>query len=277
GGMAGPPYTLDKAGATYVLTRDIVADSTAFRITAQNVTLDLNGHAVTFNDKYGAAEAVDSSKNIRTAFHRFTGAPGIVGVRGSDGAKLFNGFIVQGRGGSGNVCDPILGVRATEIAGVALDYYGYQMNGFIWAGRVDELHHNVVKDKGTELVDRHWAVSAVSGCKKVHHNLIKRCRQRGISGGDQITHNEIYQDSYATNSLGISGKEVRGNRILGGGVHICAISWSPGMQVIGNLVHLQAERTKTVRWSEYGSGRARGSSCNGIRLTQYGSGNTESS
>ena len=274
GDMGDPPYTLSKAGATYVLTEDIVADSTAFTITARDITLDLNGHTIIWNEKYGAAEAVPSTKNIRRAFHGFTGAPGIVGVRGSDGAKLFNGFIVQGRGGSGNVCDPLLGVRAREIAGVALDYYGYQMNGFIWAGSVEDLHHNVVKDKGTELVDRHWAVRAVTGCKKIHHNLIKRCRQRGISQGDEITHNEVYQDSYATNAFGASGKQIEGNRILGGGVHVCAIAWTNGMQVLGNLIHLQAERSKTARWTEYGSGG--GSSCNGIRLTQYGAGNTES-
>jgi len=220
------------------------------------------------------AEAVPSTKNIRRAFHGFTGAPGIVGDRRSVGAKLFNGFIVQGRGGSGNVCDPLLGVRAAEIAGVALDYYGYQMNGFIWAGSVQDLHHNVVKDKGTELVDRHWAVRAVTGAKKVHHNLIKRCRQRGVSQCDEVMHNEIYQDSYATNALGVSGKQIHGNRILGGGVHVCAVAWTNGMQVIGNLIHLQAERSKTVRWTEYGTGG--GSSCNGIRLTQYGGGNTTS-
>jgi len=76
-----PPYDLDKAGATYVLTEDIVADSTALRIKAENVTLDLNGHTVTFNDKYGSAEAVPSTRNIRKPFHGFTGAPGVVGGR----------------------------------------------------------------------------------------------------------------------------------------------------------------------------------------------------
>ncbi|HUU42713.1 MAG TPA: family 16 glycoside hydrolase, partial [Planctomycetota bacterium] len=271
--MGEPPYTLDKAGATYVLTRDVVADSTAFIIAAPNVTLDLNGHTLTWNEKYGSAEAVPSAKNIRRAFHGFTGAPGIVGDRRSVGARILNGFIVQGRGGSGNVCDPLLGVRAKEIAGVALDYYGYQMNGFIWAGSVEDLHHNVVKDKGTELVDRHWAVRAVTGCKKIHHNLIKRCRQRGISQGDEVTHNEVYQDSYATNAFGASGQKIEGNRILGGGVHVCAISWANGMQALGNLVHLQAQKSEDARWTEYGSGQ--GSSCNGIRLTQYGGGNDE--
>ena len=273
GDMGKPPYDLNKAGATYVLTEDIVAGSTAFRIMAKDITLDLNGHTITYNEKFGAAEAVPSTKNIRRAFHGFTGAPGILRVgRRVDGTRIFNGFVVQGKAGSGNCSDPLLGLRCKEIAGVTLDYYGYQMNGFIWAGTIDELHHNVVIDKGTELVDRHWAVRAVSGGKKVHHNLIKRCRQRGISKGDEIVHNEIYQDSYATNSLGMSGNHLTGNRVLGGGVHICAIAWVNGMQVIDNLVHLMGERSEDKRWTEYGSGQ--GSSCNGIRLTQYGGGNT---
>jgi hypothetical protein len=273
GNMGKPPYTLNKAGTTYVLTQDIVADSTALTLAAKDITLDLNGHTITFNEKFGTAEAVPSPLNIRKAFHGFTGAPGIVGVRGSDGAKLFNGAIVQGRGGSGNCCDPLLGVRAKEIAGVTVEYYGYQMNGFIWAGGVEDLHHNIVVDKGTELVDRHWAVRAITGCKKIHHNLIKRCRQRGISDGNELVHNEVYQDSYATNALGIDGLKLEGNRVLGGGVHVCAIAWTNGMQVVGNLVHLQAEASEDARWTEYGSGK--GSSCNGIRLTQYGAGNDE--
>jgi hypothetical protein len=272
---AEPPYTLDKAGATYVLTEDIVADSTALVIAAPDITLDLDGHIITYNEKHGAAETLPSTTNIRKRFHGFTGAPGVIAQRGSDGLKLYNGSVVQGSAGSGNGSDPLWALRATEIAGVTVDYYGYQMNGFVWAGKIEELHHNVVIDRGTELVDRHWAVRAISGADNVHHNLVKRCRQRGISGGTTIRHNEIYIDSFATNSLGVSGQEVEGNRIFGGGTHICAIAWSPGMQVRKNIVHLHAERSKTVRWSEYGTGG--NSSCNGIRLTQYGSGNTADS
>jgi hypothetical protein len=46
----GPgPYYLTQAGATYVLQTDIATPGTAFVVAAPNVTLDLNGHTVTYD------------------------------------------------------------------------------------------------------------------------------------------------------------------------------------------------------------------------------------
>jgi hypothetical protein len=44
------PYYLDQAGKTYVLQTDVTTDGTAFAIIAQNVTFDLNGHTITYNN-----------------------------------------------------------------------------------------------------------------------------------------------------------------------------------------------------------------------------------
>lgn len=47
----GPgPYYLDQAGKTYVLQTDVTTKGTAFAIIASDVTLDLNGHKITYND-----------------------------------------------------------------------------------------------------------------------------------------------------------------------------------------------------------------------------------
>jgi chitodextrinase len=43
------PYSLDKAGTTYRLMTDVSVEGTAFQITANGVTLDLNGHTVTYD------------------------------------------------------------------------------------------------------------------------------------------------------------------------------------------------------------------------------------
>lgn len=43
-------YLLDQAGMTYVLHNDLRTAGTAFVVAAANVTLDLNGHSVTFGD-----------------------------------------------------------------------------------------------------------------------------------------------------------------------------------------------------------------------------------
>ena len=44
------PYILDQAGATYVLTTDVTVDGTAFVVLTPNITLDLNGHTVTYGN-----------------------------------------------------------------------------------------------------------------------------------------------------------------------------------------------------------------------------------
>lgn len=41
---------LSSPDTTYVLQDDIVADKSCFAITAKNVTLDLNGHTVTYDN-----------------------------------------------------------------------------------------------------------------------------------------------------------------------------------------------------------------------------------
>jgi hypothetical protein len=47
----GPgPYLLDRPGATYVLETDVATSGTAFVIAAGDVTLDLNGHTITYNN-----------------------------------------------------------------------------------------------------------------------------------------------------------------------------------------------------------------------------------
>src|SRR4051812_7413864 len=47
----GPgPYVLNQAGATYILEADVVTSGPAFRIVADGVTFDLNGHTITFDN-----------------------------------------------------------------------------------------------------------------------------------------------------------------------------------------------------------------------------------
>jgi len=46
--LKGSPATLGRRGATYLLTQDVVSSSDGFRITADNVTLDGQGHTLTY-------------------------------------------------------------------------------------------------------------------------------------------------------------------------------------------------------------------------------------
>ena len=52
----GPgPYLLDQNGATYLLQTDVTTCGTAFVISGRNVTFDLNGHTVTYDDAWPIA------------------------------------------------------------------------------------------------------------------------------------------------------------------------------------------------------------------------------
>ena len=73
------PATLSQAGEYYRLTRDITASGTAFTITANDVTLDLDGHTVTYNTGSGTSYGV-----------RITGS----------NSEVKNGIIIQGNGKS---------------------------------------------------------------------------------------------------------------------------------------------------------------------------------
>ena len=47
----GPaPYYLDQTGVTYILQTDVTVDGGAFVVSAPNVTLDLNGHTITYDN-----------------------------------------------------------------------------------------------------------------------------------------------------------------------------------------------------------------------------------
>ena len=45
GNLPGPPFVLDREGATYILTQDIVADGTATIIKAKDAEIDLRDYA----------------------------------------------------------------------------------------------------------------------------------------------------------------------------------------------------------------------------------------
>jgi hypothetical protein len=255
---SAPPFKLDKPGATYVLKQDIVAPGTALSVIASGVTVDLNGHTITYNEK--AAEKDPSAQKDFGAL----AAEGVQGIRcgystrGS--TKLFNGTIRQGAGGGGYGSVPVL-FRGVEIAGVTLDYYGSQVSGI--DNECKDVHHNVIIDRGTELSNRHQGVQAIGVSGSVHHNLIKRARQRGVNAqsGAKVNRNEIYVDSCTTNSFGVmfykSRKcEAKDNRIFGRGylaIGIGTVSEGVGdIEVSHNFIQMQAH-APDHRWAEYGA------------------------
>jgi hypothetical protein len=139
-----------------------------------------------------------------------------------------------------------------------------------------EMHHNVLRDKGTEIANRHQGATAVTKAVKMHHNLITRARQRGLTpvNDSEVYHNEIYIDSWATNSFAITGYSTRnakvyGNRLFGAGYMAIGIgtvsSNVANIDAHDNFVLMQA--TKPLkRWDEYGAQ----SGVHGMRITWGG-------
>ena len=275
GELPGPPYVLERAGATYLLRSDLAVDGTAVEIAADNITLDLDAHTIVYGRK-----ALDD-------------VHGVV-ARRRTGVRIANGVIEEGAG-AGRRRYPVFlrGCRKMEVAGLSVTYHGKDGHGilFSWQGADSNVHHNVVYDKGTTTTSRHQQIAgihfspAVGGSgARVHHNTILRARQTGIQfGGSEsaarqgktqtenvrVYNNMIYLGSCMTNSMGVSatgavrGFELRNNRIYGRGEMPECVFVGTGAsygKVSGNYTYSRSTG-KVSR--EYGSGSSLSS---GLRL-----------
>ncbi len=298
GDLSGPAYVLDRPNTTYLVTKDIAADSTAFNIAADGVTLDLGGHTVTYDAKAGAADPTADER--RYGWHA---AQRPCGIRTADGRRrirIVNGRVRQGAGrgtSKPSGYNPIFlrRPRETEVAGMTIEWSGSQVTGLMVNNAYSgvEVHHNVLTDMGTKLYNRHRGLDAIAfqigrendKTARCHHNLIKRTRHRGVlaTANCDVHHNEIYLDSYATNSYGVMYYDNRGarkltihhNRIFGTGFHPIGIGSGQGwsdVEVRANYIQMQGT-SQQWRWRGGAGGGDPGAAegaaiypVNGIRL-----------
>ncbi len=288
GALAGPPYILDQAGAYYVLTQDLQTPDAGIAVIADGITLDLNGHSLTFATE-GNTPARQNNGIIIGRDHT-ADVPAVV-----RNVKLLNGTIIRGSSpameehkksgfGFNNL---FLALADAEMAGITVDFNDRSpqaWGGVIWnpEGTLD-LHHNVFLDRGGRVANRHGAgvrpigisyrEAPASNQVRYHHNLIKRTRQNGFNGAQQVDHNEIYVDSFSTNSFAIqpnnTGCRVTGNRVFGTGFNPYALGWAHyDLKATKNFVHLHGFDAKS-RWHERWGDI---SMCEGFRVTNYGKG-----
>ncbi|MBM4034985.1 MAG: hypothetical protein FJ291_24845 [Planctomycetes bacterium] len=281
--LQGPPFVLDRPNATYLVTKDIAADGTAIFIAASGIALDLNGHTITYDEKRDTAN--EGACAIRGHKQRGIGLSNI---------RVLNGLVRRGKGGSAaekawdTLYNPLFFSKPTglEIAGLDVGYDGCQVVAIalIIRGEKVDVHHNAFLDRGSALFNRHLGMDAVSFAaqdSRFHHNLIKRTRHRGVNAfqKNELFANEIYIDSFATNSYGImyynqqgaAGLDLHHNRIFGTGYHPVGIGSGQGysdVKVRRNYIQMQGTRAE-ARWAGgQGGGDDPGQlhPVNGIRL-----------
>lgn len=272
------PYNLTKGDALYVLTRDLTVPTLAINIKAHSVTIDLDGHTITYDterpkvtgsgwDDYAYNE--EASFGIRAGLWNYTNT------------KIFNGVIMQGRnGGAGFIgigFNPIflnhMGASSyNEVAGVTIEYYGNSISGMI-AGN-GKVHHNVIIDRGSVIDNRHQGIKALrmgsSSANEAAWNSIRRFRHQGLYSGGYIHHNELYSDSFDTNSFMIGPDEgaiVEHNKLFGMGYLPIGVGWANNLIVRNNFIYIHGF-APTLRSTEYN----RKSGIAGVRTTNYGEG-----
>jgi len=223
GELAGPPYILEEPDGYYILTEDITTDGSAFVIAASGVTLDLDGHTVTFGEN-----TVEQ----------------VYGVRFTNQGKgtLCNGHLAQGRN-SGDYSAAIASLEhpePVEVFGVSTDVHlkcAYPLH-FTHASKA-RIHHNHLYSRVTELESRHYPgntllrVVIYGGDIHIHDNLLTEGCHWGISLREKSTvirnvevdHNDICHHQQYVNGYAISPcqkADVHHNKInsTGRGAHL---------------------------------------------------------
>lgn len=224
GDLPGPPYILDQPGATYILTGDVSAPGGVFVIEAPDITLDLDGHTVTFgNDTDGQVQGV------------------LAACEGP--ATICNGHIVQGA----RCKDYSTAVSSrwrpqpTEIFGISTDVYlrcGYPVK-FLGAAKGARIHHNRLYSRVTEIESRHYPGNDLlrldidgGDCEISDNILTEGChvglRLTGKGPDVSVHHNDIRHHQQYVNGYAIAascaGADIHHNRVTstGRGIHLTA-------------------------------------------------------
>ncbi|MDX9715161.1 MAG: right-handed parallel beta-helix repeat-containing protein [Dissulfurispiraceae bacterium] len=249
-GSYNEPYIINTPDAEYILDGDITADGTAVQIKSSRVTINLNGKAITYNQK----------------------KPGdgiAVGAWNLTDISIINGTVIQGQTmsegdqyGAGN--NPVrtvpFYVKRLYVGNIHAKYGGRDVGGIVAASSDSIFENNVLEDLWTSgtFKNRHQGIDALAGSKHIRietnniyrNNTIKDCRHRGISAGNNsiIHNNNISINSLATNSTGISfgpGSKVYDNTITGRGEHpigIFYVSKAGEVEIFNNTIDVQTTK-----------------------------------
>lgn len=210
---------LNQPNTVYTLQNDVAAAGTCFAIQANNITLDLNGHKVTYG-----SNGLDGEHGVyASANYAMDAKPGLAG--GSfEAAVVKNGTIEQ----SGYTAGPAPGGLGhaiywnqggglnAEFSNLTLNVIGHSAQAMrLRQKRKVLIHSNTVNSKVTTIVNRHqidgamiWvsASGADNGFVSAYGNTLNGGAQVGIYsnlGNSQFYDNYIAQSSLFTNDFAI--------------------------------------------------------------------------
>ncbi len=282
----GAPHQLRDSGV-YVLKEDLTAKGNAIITLADDIILDLNGHTISYanGDDPKDAHGIITHGTHNTTKLRYM----------PTNLKIFNGTIRQGESQMLAENTNSLNFNAMHLKGADLEIAGLRVINHApqaWAVQGSHnsgglhIHHNVFKDMGTKITDRHGTAVRVIGFRfpkespnqfKMNHNLVQRARQNGIGTAHTMHNNEIYIDSWSTNSFAIQPESKEGvdagehymNRVFATGFNPYGFGWAhENLKIHDNLIFMFGLDT-SHRWHE------RWGDVNllaGIRVTNYGKG-----
>ncbi len=215
--------TLSQANETYILAQDVTASGTCFTVTAGNVTLDLNGHTITYGTG-GAAQVYgvqigSSNDNLRVT----NGA-----IRQSPSAGSFSHAIYASSGSNDRFDHLTLEVYTDSSAAIVT-----------WWGLGHQIDYNSITSHVQTIQNRHqnqgYSIQLWNGGSfDVHHNTLVGGPQGGIyyyhSDNTRVYSNDIRHGGqsigYSNNfCIGASGanSEVYDNTchpVQGRGIHL---------------------------------------------------------
>jgi Putative Ig domain len=182
---AGTPVTacgtLANAGTTYVLQNDVSSPGTCMTLTAAGITLNLNGHTLTYN-----AVAADGQYGI-------TANP-----MGLTGLHITNGTIAQGLACGPGLCyqSRAVYIENLEADHLTISYQGDDNEAFrVPGGNRALIHDNTIRPNGTKRTLTHYGnfaaiyLAATGGNIAVVNNDIEGKGYIGIESdhGNPIT------------------------------------------------------------------------------------------
>jgi hypothetical protein len=232
---------LKRSGATYILQNDVTAAGTCFSIQASGITLDLNGHTIT----YAASEEKATRHGVVGMACREPQARGNPCGGSFDELTVRNGKIVQGpaagsyshairlgRGGGHSLTVENVEITISAPASAAIFT--------VYAGGGARIFGNTIHNHVQVIHNRHalegMAIKLVGERDArrpnlVYGNVIRGGAQGGIqleAEGSKIYDNDISQDGRYTNDF-------------------CILAWAPKGETYRNRCHPTAGRGIHVR------------------------------